>query len=488
MRLIDILVFLFLGLAASEDSLAKPSSRYEGGNHIVAPFGFRTRQPPTGSSIRLLDVKVGLQAQQVCGYTDWTTTQLHLPKQLLSKQYWKNVGDRVYRQAQQAVMDISGALPSMLACNVSPTFCHVFNQSELMAAFETDLTFDTCQMLDGIGNATAPANSQLRRCIQNMTSKGRSASEAREMCINGQNRNGAEPPSKEDKLNNTSNLADSTAEFDMDKFINSLFPTSVNTRSGTYYMNSGGHLYSRRYKTKELMTTLFPGITVRNSATVVNGGTFQPNIDAEYARMTVQTRDFILQSVRELHKWTRQGYSPDEAIKRSEHLWLNKKQWEKEKAPSPLHRPTNDGSEPSFIITPNQLLLLVPLVDSSTPERPSELLDLSADRLSSSATFVKLTDRFSDILTLSLDKCKKDPGVQNSVAQRNCDLIIETAKANLQALSYKREAEESAIRAHQLIAQIVSEEQKRKMQVSNQDSGKELEESPKASIKVPGKD
>lgn len=488
MKLIDAILILFIGSISVNVSFAKSISHYEEGNRIIAPFGFKTRQPPSGSSIRLIDVKLGLTAQQVCGYTDWTTAQLHLPKQLLSKQYWKNVGDRVYRQAQQAVMDLSGALPSMLACNVSPTFCHVFNQSEIMAAFETDLTFDTCQMLDGIGNATAPANSQLRRCIQNMTSKGRSPSEAREMCINGQNRNGSEPPSKEDKLNNSSNLADSTDEFNMEKFIDSLFPTSVNTRSGTHYMNSGGHLYSRKSKTKEFMTTLFPGITVRNSATVINGGTFQPNIDVEYARMTIQTRDFILQSVRELHKWTQQGYSPREAIRRSEHLWLDKKQWEKEKEPSPLHRPTNDGSEPSFIITPTQLLLLVPLVDSFKVDQPSELLDLSADRLSSSATFVKLTDRFSDMLTLSLDKCKKDPEVQNSVAQRNCDLIIETAKANLQALSYKREAEESAIRAHQLIAQIVAEEQKRKLGTANQDSGKELEASPKAPIKIPGKD
>ena len=484
MKLIDMILALFLGVALSDIASAKVSSRYDGGNRIIAPFGFKTRQPPSGSSIRLLDVKIGLTAQQVCGYTDWTTTQLHIPKQLLSKQYWKNVGDRVYRQAQQAVMDLSGALPSMLACNVSPTFCHVFNQSELMAAFETDLTFDTCQMLDGIGNATAPANSQLRRCIQHMTSQGRSASEAREVCINGQNRNGSEPPSKEDKLNNSSNLADSTSEFDIDRFINSIFPTSVNTRDGAYYMNSGGHLYSRKYKTKELMTTLFPGITVRNSATIVNGGTFQPNVDVEYAKMTVQTRDFIIQTVREMQRWSSLGYSPLEVIKKSEHLWTNKKQWEKDKEPSPLHRPTNDGSEPSFIITPNQLLLLVPLADSPG----TELLDLSADRFASSATFVKLTDRFSDILTLGLDKCKKDPEVQSALAQRNCDLIIETAKANLQALSYKREAEESAIKAHQLIAQMVAEEQKRKITTSTQDAGKELEESPKASIKVPGKD
>lgn len=484
MKLIDMILALFLGAAFSDFASAKVSSRYEGGNRIIAPFGFKTRQPPSGSSIRLLDVKLGLTAQQVCGYTDWTTTQLHLPKQLLSKQYWKNVGDRVYRQAQQAVMDLSGALPSMLACNVSPTFCHVFNQSELMAAFETDLTFDTCQMLDGIGNATAPANSQLRRCIQHMTSQGRSASEAREVCINGQNRNGSEPPSKEDKLKNSSDLADATSEFDMSRFINSLFPTSVNTRNGAYYMNSGGHLYSRKYKTKELMTTLFPGITVRNSATIVNGGTFQPNVDVEYAKMTIQTRDFIIQTVREMQKWSSQGYSPLEVVNKSKHLWTNKKQWEKDKEPSPLHRPTNDGSEPSFIITPNQLLLLVPLADSSG----TELLDLSADRLASSATFVKLTDRFSDILTLALDKCKKDPEVQSAIAQRNCDLIIEAAKANLQALSYKREAEESAIKTHQLIAQMVAEEQKRKITTSNQDAGKELEEAPKAPIKVPGKD
>jgi len=80
MKLIDMIFALFLGVILSDIASAKVSSRYEGGNRIIAPFGFKTRQPPSGSSIRLLDVKLGLTAQQVCGYTDWTTTQLHLTK------------------------------------------------------------------------------------------------------------------------------------------------------------------------------------------------------------------------------------------------------------------------------------------------------------------------------------------------------------------------------------------------------------------------
>lgn len=491
MKLIDISLIIFAASYFQVKAYAgvKSSnwaSSNDSGSRIIAPFGFKTRQPPSGSSIKLIDVKFGLEAKQVCGYTDWTTAQLHLPKQLLSKQYWKNVGERVVQQAQQAVMDLSGALPSMLACNVSPTFCHVFNQAELMAAFESDLTFDTCQILEGIGDATAPANSQLRRCIQNLTSKGRNPSEAREICINGQNRNGTDPLSKEEKLKNTSELADASDEFDMPKFINSLFPTSVNTRTGTQYLNSGGHLYSRRTRTKEMMISLFPGITVRNSASIVNGGTFQPNVDTEYNKTTSQTKDFLIQSVTEINKWLEKGYTPAESLKKSEYLWSDKSKWQKDQEPSPLHRPTSDGAEPSFIITPNQLLLLVPLVEKASGT--SELLDLSSERLASSAAFVKLTDRFSDILTLAIDKCKKDPEIQNSVAQRNCDLIIETAKANLQSLNYKREAEDNAIKAHQLIAQIVSEEQKRKSDKMAMDLGKDLEESPKSAIRIPGKE
>lgn len=60
---------------------------------IVAPFGFPADQPPPpGSVINLADFDVGYTAQQVCGYTDWSTLQLRLPKKLLSKDYWKNVG------------------------------------------------------------------------------------------------------------------------------------------------------------------------------------------------------------------------------------------------------------------------------------------------------------------------------------------------------------------------------------------------------------
>lgn len=490
MKLVDIVILLTILVPFKAKAAIKNlnySTSSDSGNRIIAPFGFKNRQPPTGSTIKLIDAKIGFTAKQVCGYTDWTTAQLHLPKQLLSKQYWKNVGERVYHQAQQAIMDLSGALPAMLACNVSPTYCHVFNQAEMMAAFESDLTFKTCEMLEGIGDVTSAANSQLRRCIQNYTSQGKNPSEARELCINGQNSSGTEPLSKEEKLKNSAAIADGTEEFSMDKFVNSLFPTSVSSQSGTAHLDSGSHRYSRRSKTKSLMVTLFPGITVKNSATIINGGTFQPNVDTEYAKINTQTKDFINDSVLEVNKFIEQGFTPQEAIKKSEHLWADKKKWEQDGEPSPLHRPTNDGSEPSFIITPNQLLLLVPLVDKTKSNGTSELLDLSSERLASSATFVKLTDRLSDILMVSLDKCKKDPDIQNTVAQRNCDLIIESAKANLQALSYKREAEENAIKTHQLIAQIVSEEQNRKIVNFAQDSGKELEESPKAAIKYPGK-
>jgi hypothetical protein len=50
---------------------------------VVAPFGFPSSQPPPrGSVINLADHQIGLEAQQVCGYTDWSTIQLRLPKKL----------------------------------------------------------------------------------------------------------------------------------------------------------------------------------------------------------------------------------------------------------------------------------------------------------------------------------------------------------------------------------------------------------------------
>lgn len=473
--------FSLSALAAKINILPQWQSRESYGSTVIAPFGYSTRQPPSSRTVRILDAKVGFKAQQVCGYTDWTTAQIHLPKQLLSKKYWENVGGQVMRQAQEAVMEISGALPSMLACNVSPTFCNVFNQAEMMASFETDLTFNTCKMLDGIGNAAAFPNEQLANCIREQTSSGKNASEAREICITG----GKSNSTKEEKLSNSSKGDNS--KFTIDKFLDSLFPSAVSDGNRTYSLTSGPHAFSRRVRTRSIFKELFPGIEIQANATVVNGGTFQLGIDRLKDSDTAKTKDFIFSATRSLYRELSKGYNNSEAIKRVEKLWSDKSIWQTKKEPSPIHRPSFDDSEPGFIVTPNQLLLLTPLIDKENPDSPTETMSLALDRLASSASYVRLSDQLSDILRITSQKCNTAPEFQSEIAQKNCRNTINQTRDMFQVLAEKRNAEEYAINNGMIVAKMVQEQilyNSTKVSTPRKDS---LEGANSNVISVPGK-
>lgn len=448
---LGIIINSLNAFSAKIDILPHWQSREDYGSTVIAPFGYSTRQPPSSRTVKIIDARLGFKAQQVCGYTDWTTTQIHLPKQLLSKKYWENVGTQVMKQAQEAVMEISGALPSMLACNVSPTFCNVFNQAEMMASFESDLTFNTCKMLDGIGNAAAFPNEQLANCIKSNTSAGKTASEAREICITG----GKSNPTKDEKLSNSSKGDNS--KFTIDRFLDSLFPTSVTDGRRTYSLTSGAHSYSRRVRTRSLFKELFPGIEIQSNATIVNGGTFQLGIDRLKDNDTSLTKDFIFSATRAIYTEISKGYSHSEALRRVEKMWSDKEKWRTSKEPSPIHRPSFDDSEPGFIITPNQLVLLTPLIDKENPDRQTETMSLALDRLASSASYVRLSDQLSDILRITSEKCNTAPELQTEIAQRNCRNTISQTRDMFQVLAEKRNAEEYAINNGMLVARMVQE-------------------------------
>mgnify|MGYP003332480391 FL=1 len=112
--------------------LCTSANFYQKADTVIAPFGLSSGQPPRTSTVQIVDAQIGFKAAQVCGYTDWTTAQVHLPMQLLSKKYWEDVGQKLGQKAREVVYQISGALPSMIACNISPQFCSVYNQAEFM--------------------------------------------------------------------------------------------------------------------------------------------------------------------------------------------------------------------------------------------------------------------------------------------------------------------------------------------------------------------
>jgi hypothetical protein len=306
-------------------------------NHeIIRPFGFPNRQPPSSSTVKIIDFKIGLEAQQTCGYTDWTTASITLPKHLLSKQYWKKVGDQIVGQAKKVILDISGALPGMLACNISPSWCSVLNKNQMLAAFESQLTFDSCKMLEGVENSSMLQATQLKDCIKSKTSSDPTitAGQAREMClVNPNDSDGA--TSKRDKV--AQSAKGSGKSFSMEKFLSDLFPQQVTSRTGqTIPLDTGGKTYSRRAETLRLTRELFPGLEIDGTATVSVGGTFQPTIEQELSREMNDLEKAIIQAMKKMYVYRDRGFNPRDIIAKSESLWTDEKQWEKEKKTSSI--------------------------------------------------------------------------------------------------------------------------------------------------------
>ena len=240
-----------------------------------------------------------------------------IPKKLLTKDYWKNVGTQTVNRAKEAVQAISGALPSMLACNVSPTFCHIMNHAEMLATAEAQLTFDTCQMLDGIGNVDMLQSEGLRQCIKQATSNGIPAGEAREYClVNDNNPNG----SKKSQASETDKKGGKGWTFD--SLIADMFPEKIKDRTGRYIpLNSGGHRYSRQVQSLRFLKELFPGVEVNGGATIRRGGTFQPSVDEDIAIEMNDLEREIMLVLKEMIKYQDRGFSQGSAGPRSS--WLS---------------------------------------------------------------------------------------------------------------------------------------------------------------------
>jgi hypothetical protein len=457
---------------------------------VVAPFGFPSSQPPaSGFVINLADHQVGLEAQQVCGYTDWSTIQLRLPKKLLSKDYWSNIGSGLQDEATRLAMSLTGALPSMLACNVSPTFCHVFNQAELMSAFEGQLTFNTCQMLDGVANVSMTQAESLRNCVSNQMKSGKNvtASDARERCLTNP---GNADLKKGDKIARTASQGDPGSSFSMTSFVKSIFPDSINQPGGsTYSLGSGAYRYSRLHQSKLLMTELFPGIEVRQQSSVMRGGTFNPTVERTMVNHSQTAKDRIILVLKAMKPLQDQGYTPAQIIERTRSQWEDRASWDQKGEPSPLYRSRSDGGEPSILVTPEQLVMLLSLAKPGERDLDKALdtpeMKQVIDRLSESVSHVQVNDLLAEIYTRTLDSCRRDPIYQGALAQENCKAILERTKSEIEILAYKRDAERQARTVQVEIGAIVRDVQGQRLG-SLTSRGRAPADPPSGPIPLPG--
>lgn len=446
---------------------ARVATRETPKSQIVAPFGFPASQPPPrGAVVNLADFEVGFEAQQVCGYTDWSTLQLRLPKKLLSKDYWRNVGTGLQNEATRLAMSLTGALPSMLACNVSPTFCHVFNQAEMMAAFEGQLSFETCKMLDNVSNSSMTQADGLRNCMANqMKSAGVTSSEARERCLTKPN---DADLSKGDKITRTASQQNPSDSFSMAKFVDDIFPSTVKESSGaTYSLGSGSYRYSRMTSSRSFMKELFPGVELTARASTVRGGTFNPTVDQFVTERSTKAQDKIMEILRAMKPLQDKGQTPAQIIQNTKNLWADKSAWNRDGEPAAIYRGRADGGEPALLVTPEQLVMLLALANPSESD-PVKSLDTDdvhqvVDRLALATAHVQVSDMLSDIYTRTLDRCRRDPSYQGAVAQENCKTVLERAKGEMEILTMKRDAEQQARTVQVEIASVVRDVQAQRL-------------------------
>lgn len=447
------------------------SSSIVADDYIFAPFGMKTRQPPINGAIRLLDIQMGIEAKQVCGYTDWTTAQLKLPKQLLSKTYWKNIGKNLEKQAIESVMEISGALPTMIACNMSATFCNVLQHSEAMAAAEIDLTWNTCNALEGVNNTVRYGDIALANCISKHTSSGTPSSEAREKCINGDQNSPTSDPSKAQKV---ANSAKESSSFDANKFIESLFPKKTHTQSS---IDTTGKHFTRIVREQELAFDLFPGIRIQGTAVVSTGGSFTPPIETFQEKQQNETKVYIINRVKQLNdRYIKKGMSASQALDQC--VEDNLCEWSKNckngkgscywdfesivKNNKPLPPIALESSDPTimptFIVTPDQLVSLTVLLNSHNETIGNTKLDAVADRLSSTISFFKANGVLIGLQRKLTDACAK-PNAENTLNQEFCNKSQQRIKNEMEFLRDKQTTEENALKNQQLVADIVTQAQ-----------------------------
>ena len=450
-----ILLIIFISTRTDGVVYQKPSHR------VVAPFGISTGQPPSVHTIQLVDAELGFKASQVCGYTDWSTVQLQIPKELLSKQYWQKIGDQLGNRARNVVLQISGALPSMIACNISPQYCSVYNQAEAMAGFEASLTSDSCKILDGLSDATQLHHEPYRQCVFKEMSEGSTfPGQAMAKCNTGDT---SRATSKEDRARNLEQKVHDKVSITMEEIIEKIFPNTVKTRNNNQELNSGGRKYSRYFTTKTFAQELFPGISVNGSAKVMHGGTFQDSPETRQRKEKEEIKGEVKEIFGKMVAYKQEGFSDHQIIEKSKPMWNDKEKWKRDGKPSAIYRPAKDDEEPSLLIQPSQILMLLPLadMDNSSNGYMSDELDMIIEQLSSNASYIKQIDKLRDLYAGAEQKCLTDPELHSAVAQKNCDLIISRTKASIEMLLIKQESEDRAFELNQRIAQRV---QTRKMQ------------------------
>ena len=445
-----------------------------GSKTVVKPFG-TYKAPEVSNQATLLNIETNfsMENQQICGYTDWTSSVVTLPKQLLSGEFWANKMDQVKREAIKSVLAISGALPSMLACNASPTFCEVLNTARMLAQGQLDFTADTCRMLDGLANSSHLQSAALAKCIKKVIKEqSMSASQAREYCITNGN---LEEDSQSDK--NKSVFSKAGEIYNKLKFTDKYCKDS-----DTKYNRGSAATFSVAKKSCQYMKEIFPGFTFRATGVISTSGTYRSSPAEEiYEVERAKIHKNIVNILRQMHMVRYKFQYPREdvidhvnVLKQYGYKCSEFKNYKKltcrvkylegmcksqedgkcvgdESLIPGVWRMSRNGAAPTLLAPPEMLYDLVdalgPGVDVVRMANKNSNLAFIINNLTNSIAYNKATDIVNDAISRTTQVCSEIE-MQDVASQADCKQKISVLAAEQKNLKVRREVDNDLINKH----------------------------------------
>lgn len=462
--------FVFLLFILLHPRLLAVEVKSYGGTTLIRPLGYmHHKRPPIGArSVTILDHSIEFSAQQICGYTDWTTAVIKLPKELLSIKYWEKIGQNLVKQATDSVLAVTGALPAMLACNVSPTFCALMNRAEALAQANLRFNFDSCQMLEGLDDVYKSNFTALGRCVKQQTDNGMASNKAQDFCKLKDQEAGL---SKKDMADNVS--SQSSWSYDQ----SDLFKKACKEQEYEKY-SSSTHAYSVTEMSCKWLKDFFPGVSLTASGKLRHGGTFSNSAaEKNYEDNIHYSTIFIIALIEKMHairyglgRYASKGPLPRHLVIEHRDIWEDLGVQANGKLKGvcypedgdrcvsditrlpPVYRFSLVGGLPSLLIHPSTLYEVIDVFPKNTSlsaefEKKDSQISLILGHLIQATAYARTQDLVRDGHQRVLDACRKEPSLQNVGAQADCDAKIAKLTAEKESLRVRSETDQNHLQA-----------------------------------------
>jgi hypothetical protein len=255
-----------------------------------------------------------------------------------------------------------------------------------------------------------------------------------------------------------------------------MFPSEANEKdkngSIVRTVDVNGKRYTRISKEKSLAINLFPGIDINGTLVVSHGGTFTPPVESVQEETQNKTKVYIIELVRKINdRYIKKGMTAKQALRecskdgvcewemycKSETncTWdLSRYKKENKDVPPIVLESADPSSEPTFLITPEQIVALTAILNSHNETIANAKLDLAAERLASSVSYTKTFNIISGIQRKATEACRS-PEFNNDLAQKSCKDSREKIQDEIIFLKNKADSEDSALKNQQVVSEMI---------------------------------